>query len=89
MPLITCNLRNLILVTAVVGTLLLLFAKLGPKGISPASGMEMDGGQSFKNLNLKSSVLPIHFKGGDVAPGVSIKSDNVNVLVSTCIKIKK
>jgi len=80
MPLISFNLRNLLLVTAVIGTLLLLFAKLGPKGITPASGMEMDGDQSFKNLNLKASVLPLHFKGGDVAPGVSIKSDNVNVL---------
>ena len=84
MPLISLNLRNLLLMTAVIGTLLLLFVALGPQaGISPASGMsiELEAGQSLKNLNLKASVLPVNFNGGDVAPGVSIKSENVNVLV--------
>jgi len=82
MPLISFNLRNLLLTTAVGATLLLLFVAIGPQGVSPVSAMsEKLEAKSFKNLNLKSSVLPVSsFKGGDVAPGVSIKSDNVNVL---------
>ena len=84
MPLISFNLRNLLLTTAVIATLLLLFVAIGPQGVSPVSAMsEKLEAKSFKNLNLKASVLPVSsFKGGDVAPGVSIKSDNVNVLVS-------
>ena len=84
MPLISFNLRNLLLTTAVIATLLLLFVTIGPQGVSPVSAMsEKLEAKSFKNLNLKASVLPVSsFKGGDVAPGVSIKSDNVNVLVS-------
>ena len=84
MPLISFNLRNLLLTTAVIATLLLLFVTIGPQGVSPVSAMsEKLEAKSFTDLNLKASVLPVSsFKGGDVAPGVSIKSDNVNVLVS-------
>jgi len=81
MPLISLNMRNLLLITAVIGTFLLLFLAIGPQGVTPVSGlstkMELE---SFKTLDLKAFVLPISLKGGEIAPGVSIKSDNVNVM---------
>lgn len=81
MPLLSLNLRNLLLVTAIIASLVLLFVALGPQGISPAIGMSSLSAQNFKNLNLRGTALPVKsFKGGESAPGVSIKTDTVNVL---------
>ena len=83
MALVSLNLRNLLLITAIIGSFILLFVALGPQGISPAIGMSAVKAQNFKNLNLRASALPItSFKGGVSAPGVSIQTGNINVLVS-------
>ncbi len=83
MSLISLNFRNLLLVTLIIGSLALLFVALGPQGISPAIGMAANRNeQSFKNLNLRGTALPVpSYKGGESAPGVSIKIDNVNIMV--------
>ena len=82
MPLISFNLRNLLLVTVLIGSLIFLFVLIGPQGISPATGMSsLVNGKNFENLNLRAKTLPVeNVKGGDSAPGVTIKTDNVNVM---------
>ena len=73
MPLVSLNIRNLLILTLVIGSLALLFVALGPQGISPALGMGDTAKEMVNliNLNLKSTALPVpSYKGGENAPGV-------------------
>ena len=81
MPLVSLNIRNLLIVTVVIGSLALLFVALGPQGISPALGMgESQEVVNLKNLNLKSTALPVpSYKGGENAPGVSVRTDTASI----------
>lgn len=83
MTVISPNTRNLLLlaVSIILGALVLLFNTLGPQGIVPATGMSSPLDASFKNLNLRSTALPVpSFNGGDVAPGVSVSTKNVEIM---------
>jgi hypothetical protein len=85
MPVVSLKLRNALLVAGVLAIVVFTFVQLHPQGIASALGMmDMTGRDSsyWKNLNLRLSAVPTSdFKPGENAPGVSIKSESVSVLV--------
>ena len=84
MTVISPNIKTLLLLTLLIGALVLAILTLGPKqGIIPATGMSTPMEATFKNLNLRASALPVNsFNGGDAAPGVSVTTKTVEILVS-------
>ena len=78
------NVRNIALLALCIGSLLMLLIALGPQGIVPAHGMMSTNTieSSFENLNLRSSALPVpNVNGGQAAPGVSIATKTIQIMV--------
>ena len=78
------NVRNIALLALCIGSLLMLLFALGPQGIVPAHGMMSTNTieSSFENLNLRSSALPVpNVNGGQAAPGVSIATKTIQIMV--------
>ena len=89
MTVINPNIRTLLLLSLLIGALVLAILSFGPQGIVPATGMSSPMEASFKNLNLRASALPVtHFNGGDVAPGVSVATKAIDILVKFDLSTK-